>query len=470
MFRIDELTLRELAALLRRGRLTSVELVTHYLRRLDALNPALNAVVQRPESEALLEEARRADAELRADTVRGPLHGIPLTIKDACHVKGFRMSRGVAELQGEPSRHDATVVARLRAAGALVLGISNVPEFCMAFETDNLLYGATRNPHDPERSPGGSSGGEAAAIAAGCSPAGLASDACGSIRIPAHFCGVCGLKPTQWRVPLTGQYPNERSGVFHMISTFGALGRYIDDVALLGGLIAGGDGVDPDTVDVPWPDYRERSIAGMRVAICPATPQTMPTPPVRRALEAVAAQLVDQVAVVDMAMPPLLDQAFHTLWRAFVMGGDGGRGWRRLFDAIGKRDFSAPLEELLAHSEGLETSVDMLRADLNLMDDFRYQLARFFRDYDALICPVYPDVAFAPGESLLDTSAYSYVFPFSLSGSPVVALPVARHGNMPIAMQIVGRHWDEAGILALAAHLERALPRWEPAAAVAQGF
>ncbi|WP_241094281.1 amidase family protein, partial [Pseudomonas viridiflava] len=125
-----------------------------------------------------------------------------------------------------------------------ILGITNVPELCMAFETENLLYGRTLNPHDSSRTAGGSSGGEAAAIAAGLSPAGLASDACGSVRIPAHFNGICGLKLTQGRVPLSGQYPNERSGLFHMTSAFGVMGRYVDDLRVLGKLISGADQKD----------------------------------------------------------------------------------------------------------------------------------------------------------------------------------------------------------------------------------
>lgn len=227
MFNPDTLTLREMAGLLRRGVLTSVTLLEFYLQRIAERNRQINALIQLAPVEELRRQAREADEMARVGQISGPLHGIPITIKDVLHVRGFKMSRGLEELLGEPSQQDATAVARLRQAGAIILGISNVPELCMAFETENLIYGRTLNPHDLQRSAGGSSGGEAAAIAAGCSPAGLASDACGSVRIPAHFNGICGLKLTQGRVPLTGQFPNDRSGLFHMTSAFGVMGRYV---------------------------------------------------------------------------------------------------------------------------------------------------------------------------------------------------------------------------------------------------
>ncbi len=180
IFNPNTLTLREMAGLLRRGVLTSVNLLEFYLQRIAERNPQINALIQLESADELRRQAREADEMARIGNIRGPLHGIPMTIKDVCHVRGFRMSRGLEELLGAASQEDATVVARLREAGAIILGITNVPELCMAFETDNLLYGRTLNPCDPQRSAGGSSGGEAAAIAAGCSPAGLASDACGS--------------------------------------------------------------------------------------------------------------------------------------------------------------------------------------------------------------------------------------------------------------------------------------------------
>jgi amidase len=462
MFNPDTLTLREMAGLLRRGVLTSVTLLEFYLQRIAERNQQINALIQLAPVEDLRRQAREADEMARVGQISGPLHGIPITIKDVLHVQGFKMSRGLGELLGEVSSQDATAVARLRQAGAIILGISNVPELCMAFETENLVYGRTLNPHDLQRSAGGSSGGEAAAIAAGCSPAGLASDACGSVRIPAHFNGICGLKLTQGRVPLTGQYPNDRSGLFHLTSAFGVMGRYVDDLALLGPLISGADGHDPDTVDVPF--VESEPLASLRVALFSQSSRTQVSTAVSEVLKRVEQCLNPVVSEVNEVAPPMLDEACDVLWRVFITGADAGRGWRRLFDSMNKRRFTPAIAQLLDMSETVELSVDEVKQDWISIDTFRYQLAKFFKQHDLLICPVFPDVAFRHGESLQDRDQYAFVFPFSLSGSPAV---VIRAGSdpvtgMPIGIQIVGPHWQEERLLAVAAFLERELERWSP--------
>ncbi|UUQ65477.1 amidase [Pseudomonas fuscovaginae UPB0736] len=462
MFNPDTLTLREMAGLLRRGALTSVELLEFYLQRIAERNTGINALIQLESVDALKRQALEADKLAAQGIFLGPLHGVPLTIKDVCHVRGFRLSRGLEELLGEPSQQDATAVARLREAGAIILGITNVPELCMAFETENLLYGRTLNPYDARRSAGGSSGGEAAAIAAGCSPAGLASDACGSVRIPAHFNGICGLKLTQGRVPLTGQFPNDRSGLFHLTSAFGVMGRYVDDLALLGPLISGADGQDPDTVDVPFAE--SKPLAELRVALSWASDRTQVSAGVKQVLQRVEACLQGVVAGVSPAVPPMLDEACDILWRVFISGADGGRSWQRLFQAMGKQTYTPAIAELVRRSEQVELSVDELKRDWIAIDTFRYQLAKFFVEHDLFICPVYPDVAFAHGESLEDIDRYAFVFPFSLSGSPAVVIRAGHDSQtgLPIGIQLVGPHWQEERLLAVAAFLERQLARWTP--------
>ncbi|MCL5227046.1 amidase [Pseudomonas nunensis] len=468
IFNPDTLTLREMAGLLRRGVLTSVSLLEFYLQRIAERNPQINALIQLESADELRRQAREADEMARIGNIRGPLHGIPMTIKDVCHVRGFRMSRGLEELLGEASQQDATVVARLREAGAIILGITNVPELCMAFETDNLLYGRTLNPCDPQRSAGGSSGGEAAAIAAGCSPAGLASDACGSVRIPAHFNGICGLKLTQGRVPLTGQFPNDRSGLFHLTSAFGVMGRYVDDLALLGQLISGADGHDPDTVDVPFND--SKPLSELRVALSWESARTEVSPAVKQVLQQVEACLGSVVADVTSTTPPMLDDASDVLWRVFITGADAGRSWKKLFASMNKQTYTPATSELIRLSEEVELSVDEMKRDWIMIDTFRYQLAKFFNQHDLFICPVFPDVAFAHGESLLDRDRYAFVFPFSLSGSPAVVIRAGHDpvSGMPIGIQIIGPHWQEERLLAVANFLEREMTRWSPVIPVTQ--
>jgi len=463
---IDTLPLRDMVGLQRRGGLTSRALAEHYLARIARRNAKVNAIIEQAAPERVLAEADAADAALQRGQLQGPLHGVPLSFKDACHVRGFHPSRGVRELHGKPSETSATVAQRLFDAGAIALGLSNVPEMCMAFDTDNLLYGRTLNPHHPDHSAGGSSGGEAAAIASGMSPGGLASDACGSVRVPAHFNGVCGLKLTQWRAPLTGQFPHDRSGLFHFSSSFGVMGRCVDDVALLGQLISGPDGYDPDTVPAPFRDYRAQELAALRIGIWQeSSGPARPSAATRALLQQAAALLDGAVASVEETTPPMMDEACEVLWNVWVLGGDGGRHWQHLFGGMNKQAFSAPIAQMLSSSSKFEMSVDELRSALVMRDTVRYQLAALFRDIDVLISPVYPDVAFRHGESLREPGAYRYVFPFSLTGSPAVVIPAGRcpQTQLPIGLQLVGRHWDEHQLLAVAAQLERRLPAWRPA-------
>lgn len=463
MYSTDNFTINEMAGFIRRGQMTSVSLVEHYLNQIEARNTQINAVCASAPREKLLAEARTADLEAARGQTRGPLHGVPITIKDVCHVNGYQISRGIGELQGEASTHDATAVARLKAAGAIIIGITNVPELCMAFETENFVYGLTRNPHSLDRSAGGSSGGEAAAIAAGFSPSGLASDACGSIRLPAHFNGICGLKLTQGRVPLTGQFPNERSGLFHLTSAFGALGRYVDDIETLGKLLCGPDGYDPDTVEVPF--YRAKPLNEMRIATYWKLDNAVVSSTVRSALKDVTNILEPVVAQIRSDHPAGMKEASDVLWRIFITGGDSGRGWKSMFEAMGKDQFTPALGKLIEFAEENEMSVDEVRRDWVMIDTFRYQLAAFFDRYDALITPVYTDVAFSHGESMNDPNRYDFVFPFSLSGSPAVVVPAGTDSvtGLPIGVQIVGPHWHENQLLDIARHIERQLGGWKKA-------
>lgn len=459
----DKYTIGEMAALIRRGEMSSVRLVEHYLKEIEVGNSKINAICASGRREALLAEARDADMGASLGHIKGPLHGVPITVKDMCHVAGYSMSRGIAELKGGPSAHDATVVARLKAAGAIILGITNVPELCMAFETDNFLYGLTKNPYSLDRSAGGSSGGEAAAIAAGLSPCGLASDACGSVRLPAHFNGICGLKLTQGRVPLTGQFPNERSGLFHVTSAFGALGRYVDDIEIFGKLLCGPDGQDPDTVEVPF--YSAKPLEEMRVATYWELPGLVVSDAVELVMKDVTKVLESAVTQICPDCPPGLRGAADVLWKIFITGGDSGRSWKTMFKTMGKSRFTSALGRLIKLAEENEMSVDEMRRSLITIDTFRYQLAAFFKGYDALITPVYPDVAFSHGKSMDEPGRYGFIFPFSLSGSPAVVIPAGNDAKtgLPIGVQIVGPHWHENQILGLARHIERQLGGWKKA-------
>jgi Asp-tRNA(Asn)/Glu-tRNA(Gln) amidotransferase A subunit family amidase len=200
------LSAREIAAQIRRKDFSPVDVARTHLDRIERLNPKLNAFVD-CKPEAVLAQAREAEKAISRGDELGPLHGVPVSIKSSINVAGHRSEAGTRLRAGYIAAEDAPLVARLRAAGAVILGVTNTPELLMAWETDNLLYGRTNNPWDLTRTSGGSSGGEAAAIAAGLSAGGVGSDGGGSIRVPAHFCGICGLKPTPGRIPSTGHFP-----------------------------------------------------------------------------------------------------------------------------------------------------------------------------------------------------------------------------------------------------------------------
>jgi Asp-tRNA(Asn)/Glu-tRNA(Gln) amidotransferase A subunit family amidase len=222
---------RELAAQILNKEISPVEVARVHLDRIERLNPKLNAFVD-CKPEWVIAQASSAEAAVQRRENLGPLHGVPLSIKCSIDVAGHRCEAGTRLRAGYVASSDAPLVARLRAAGAVILGVTNCPEFLMAWETDNLLYGRTNNPWDLTRTPGGSSGGEAAAIAAGLSAGGVGSDGGGSIREPAHFCGICGLKPTPGRIPSTGHFPKS-GGPFAPLGVVGPMARTVADLQIL---------------------------------------------------------------------------------------------------------------------------------------------------------------------------------------------------------------------------------------------
>src|SRR5271167_3227660 len=248
---------REIAAQIRRKAVSPVEVASTHLDRIERLNPKLNAFVDY-KPEAVLAQAREAERAIHCGDELGPLHGVPLSIKSSIDVAGHRCEAGTRLRAGRIATEDAPLVTRLRAAGAVILGVTNTPELLMAWETDNLLYGRTNNPWDLSRTPGGSSGGEAAAIAAGCSAGGVGSDGGGSIRVPAHFCGICGLKSTPGRIPATGHFPTS-VGPFALLGVVGPMARTVADLKVLFEVMQGTDDGDPSAAPVPvrWPGGEE---------------------------------------------------------------------------------------------------------------------------------------------------------------------------------------------------------------------
>ena len=281
---------KTLAGLVSKGEVSAVELVEGCMRRIEEVNPKLNAVVQFCTDRAM-EEAKAADESRAKGDSLGPLHGVPMTIKDSLDTQGVISTGGTMGRAKFVPGEDATVVKRLREAGAILLGKTNTPELTLHGETDNLIYGRTNNPYDLDRNPNGSSGGAAAIVSSGGVPFDLGSDTGGSIRAPAHVCGIAGIKPTSGRVSRTGHIVPWGMGALDALTTIGPMTRYVEDLDLVLRVIAGPDGRDPGLVPMPLLDPSEVSIKGLRAAFHSNNGNIEPTAETTVMVQAVASAL-----------------------------------------------------------------------------------------------------------------------------------------------------------------------------------
>ncbi len=358
-------------------------------------------------------------------------------------------------------QQDATVVTRMRAAGAIMLGKTNVPELGLAPETDNLVYGRTNNPYDFSRTPGGSSGGEGAIIAAGGSPLGLGSDAGGSIRIPAHCCGIAGIKPTSGRVPRTGHFPGP-GGWFDTLWQVGPMARFVEDLILTLPIIAGPDGQDVAIAPVPLGDPKAVELKKLRVAFHTDNGVISPTPETVAVVKMGAQALSDAEVVVEESRPAEIEQGYEIFIGLF--GADSGAGLQRLLQMIGTTELSPFMQRYLGlvHFRALSTS-DFIGL-MYQWDLWRKTMLSFLDKYDVILCPVnaYPALPHGSTMSLGRVPAVSFTDTYNLTGWPAV---VVRGGTspegLPIGVQIVARPWREDVALAVAQHIETALGGWQ---------
>ena len=450
----------ELARAIVEKEVSSEEVVNAHLARIEEANPKLNAVV-RLTADAARARAREADAALARGDTWGPLHGVPVTIKDAFETAGVVSVGGTRGRAGYVPQEDAAGVARYKSAGAVVLGKTNVPEVSFAFESDNLVYGQTKNPYDLTRTPGGSSGGEAAAIASGMSPLGLGSDAGGSIRVPAHFCGIAGIKPTSGRTPRTGHFP-PMGGLLDSIWQIGPLARRVEDLALALPLLCGTDWRDPTVAPVPLGDPSETDVKSLRVAFHTDNGIVAPTPDIADVVRDAAHSLADAGAEVSEARPPVPENAYEMLLGLY--GADGGAGLRMLLMLSGTDETHALMTRLL---EVLGTS-SMTTAELTglvfRLDAWRGEMLSFVRDYDLILCPPCARTAMPHGTTFDEDNqlVFSYTMIYNMTGWPgaVVRAGTSPEG-LPIGVQLVARPWREDVALAAAAAVERATGGWQ---------
>ena len=445
--------------LLRAGEISVVELAEAHIHQIERLNPELNAFADF-DAERVRERARKHDA-WKGQRARRPLFGLPVTVKSSIATRGLKCEIGSLLHEGDVPREDAVVVARLRAAGALILGTTNCPEFLMAYETANLLHRRTRNPWNLECTPGGSSGGESAAIAAGLSAAGLGSDSGGSVRVPAHFTGICSLKPTPGRIPGRGHLP-PCVGPFSILGAIGPMARTMADVALLFRTLSGQDPHDPASPPVA---LREPGLDELRTntigffeddGLVPVTPET-------RAAVIAAAALRDAGFRVEPFRPSTLE-LLRKLWTKFFVQ----CGAMFYAPAIaGKEHRLSPIfNEFLGFAEAAPplTATDLLNtwAELDLL---RSKTLAEMSKYPVLLCPVASIPAFRHGERewTVDGRAVKYLDAvrhtqwFNALAAPAAVVPVGSSPEgLPIGVQIVARPFQDETALGIAAIVDAA--------------
>jgi Asp-tRNA(Asn)/Glu-tRNA(Gln) amidotransferase A subunit family amidase len=454
-----------MAQLVREKKISPVELADAHLTKIERLNPQLNAFVH-VDGERVRRDAREPESSVMSGKGLGPLHGVPISIKSSLDVAGLRCEAGTRLRAGNVATQDAPLVARLRNAGAIVLGVTNTPELLMAWETDNLLYGRTNSPWDLERTPGGSSGGEAAAIAAGMSAGGVGSDGGGSIRVPAHFSGICGLKPTPGRIPATGHFPPS-GGPFALLGVVGPMARTVADVKALFEAMQGPDDGDTCAAPVPvcWPSDDE--VKQLRVGYFEDDGRTPGTPEILAAVRTAAEALRGAGFQVEPFHPEGLEEA-RVLWKKFFVTA-GGMLIRPMFGGR-EHDLSPTLQQFLEWSaaETPLTGEALLAAWIG-RDVLRAKFLTQMRKYPILLCPAAAIPAFRhrerswtiDGRTVEYLDAWSYTEWFNLLGNPGAVVPVSHSTDgLPIGVQVVGRPWEEEQVLAVAAALEKECGAW----------
>jgi Asp-tRNA(Asn)/Glu-tRNA(Gln) amidotransferase A subunit family amidase len=454
-----------LAKQIRQKKLSPVEVVEEHLKQIDELNPKLNAFVHM-DAERARQAARNAERAVTEKKTLGPLHGVPISIKSSISVAGLRCESGTRLRAGLIPTQDATLVTRLRGAGAIILGVTNAPELLMAWETDNLLYGRTNNPWDLNRTPGGSSGGEAAAIAAGMSAGGVGSDGGGSIRVPAHFSGICGLKPTPGRIPSTGHFPVS-AGPFALLGVVGPMARTVADLRTLFEVMQGPDTADTCSAPVPphWPDEVESK--KLKIGYFEDDGRTPVTPETRAAVRTAAEALQRAGFEVEQFQPEGLEEA-RQLWHKFFVVA-GAMLLRPMFKE-NDGDLSPILKSFLKSAAAQPDHTGRTLLDAWIRRDLLR--AKFFaqmEEYPILLCPAAAIPAFKHGErswqvenkSVEYLDAWSYTEFFNLLGNPAAVVPVGKSPEgLPIGVQIAGLPWEEEQVLAVATALERECGGW----------
>jgi Asp-tRNA(Asn)/Glu-tRNA(Gln) amidotransferase A subunit family amidase len=442
---------------IRTKEISPLEIIDAHLARIEKLQPKLNAFVQ-VDAEGARRQALAAETGVLRGEAVGALHGVAISIKSCIDVAGWPCPAGSRLRADYLAGEDAVLVSRLRAAGAILIGNTNVPEFLMAYETDNALSGKTSNPWEVSRSAGGSSGGEAAAIASGCSMGGVGSDGGGSVRVPAHFCGISGLKPTPGRIPGTGHFPRG-AGAFAWLGVVGPMARTVADVRVLFDVMKGPDPDDALSSAIEARSFGEAELDGMRVGILQSDALGDVTSETKQAVERAAALLSERFNVEPFQLEGL-EQAIQLWWFFF------GPMIARLFEPMvegREAELSATFRGYMSVARlEITPTVDEFMGACVKRDIVRAKIIKQMRDVPILLSPVCAAPAFRHGEGnwqlgcgYRDTMRHAQWL--NLAGLPGVSVPMGFSAEgLPIGVQVIGRPNEDELVLAVAEMLETA--------------
>jgi len=446
---------RNLANAIQTKEISSEEAVSAYLKQIEDVNPKLNAVVQLRAEEAK-RQAKVADEMIFKGEIIGSLHGVPMTIKDSLD------TANVITTWGTPGRikyipaEDATVVKRLKKAGAILIGKTNTPEFTLFYETDNPVYGRTNNPYNLTQTPGGSSGGEAAIIAACGSPFGIGSDTGGSIRVPSHYCGLAGIKPTSGRVPRTG-HAIPYGSLVDSFTQLGPIAKYVDDLALILSIIAGEDNIDPFVVPMPLKDYQDVKLDGLDCAIIINNGIIAPDEETSAVLESVAIALSETGIKMNDISPVGMEETFEIFMG--LMNWNGGDSLRLLLERAGTELDETSLGLYLSDSRISSMELILL---IERWDNYRQKLLTSLSNYDLILTPVNAFHTMPHGSSFENILGFSYTMAFNLSGWPAGVVRASQSNEKtPIGIQVAAKPWREDIVLAALHKIEQTIGGWQ---------
>ncbi len=435
----------DLINLLKKRKISSTELTKEFLNQIESVNDKINAVVKINEN--VLKEVKKLDNNYDKYKDKA-LFGLGITIKDSIDTAGIVTTGGTMGRKNYVPGKDASVVKKLKDEGAIILGKTNTPELTLEYETNNKIYGKTNNPYDLNKSPGGSSGGAAAAVATGCSAFDIGSDTAGSIRLPAHFCGISGIRGTKGRVASTGSIIPNGIGITNNLTQIGPLTRYVEDLDLVMQVISGPDGHDPNVVPINWKNYNSvkkdklKGIYYLDNGIYEVDNNIK-----KRVLKTVDF-LKSQGIKIEKAKPPTLNKTFSLFKRVF-----SADGWNWKYNLLKKYK---TIDEVRENPKKALNGIEFNKL-LGEWQDFREKNVKFMNDYDFIISPV---TAFAAREHGFSynkevIAAFSYTMIYNLLGWPALSMPISKtEKGLPIGVQIATSPWREDIALAVASELE----------------